>query len=238
MINQNIIFRDYETGSKNCNKCQPLQLAAVAIDSRRLEIIPESVFCSYIKPEFDDKVAEQLGFDALQDEALKKNNITREQLKDAPQPKVVWKQYTDYLANYNIKGIGGGVWDNPIVAGFNNINFDDIIDERMCNLYGPKLDDYGGMTIYHPVIRLDAQMLVTSMFNNFRLSPTNKYSMDAVREYFGYKSENAHDAKVDVLQGADLLLRFLKLFRNLVDGKLVLPEGKKVKFAGCVGGKL
>jgi len=59
-----------------------------------------------------------------------------------------------------------------------------------------------------------------------------------MREYFGYSTENAHKADVDVKQGADMLIRFLKLNKALVNGELDLPKGKKIKFKGCVGGKL
>jgi len=243
MIRHNFIFRDWETGSRHkavegTLTPQPVQLAAVAIDIKRLEIIPDSIFESLLQPEFDDKKAIELGIAPIEEEALAVNKKTREELADAPKPKFVWDNYVDYLSNYNLKGKSGGKWDAPGVCGFNNTGFDDHIDRYMLRTYGPKLGEYGDWSIYHPFQNIDLHHYVNGMFNNMRISPTNRTSMDACREYFGYKTDGAHDAKIDVLQGADMLIRFLKLFRSLVNGKLDLPMGKKIKFKNCVGGKI
>lgn len=238
MIRNNIVFRDWETGSRNKYKCQPIQLAAVVIDTRRLEIIKDSVFESTLLPEFDDEKCLELGIDPLQDEALKVNGFTREELKDAPHPKLVWEQYCDYLKDYNVKGRDGSKWDAPAIGGYNNNNFDDVIDVRMCEKYGPNLDDYGGWSLYHPFYNFDTQLLVQNFFHATKINNNDSISMDAMREFFGYKTEGAHNAAVDVTQGADLLIRFLKLTKALVNGKLNLPKGKKIKFKNTVGGKV
>ena len=153
----------------------------------------------------------ELGVAPIEDEALGINNIQVEDLEKAPDAKFVWDKYLDYLKDYNLKGKNGGKWDAPIVAGYNGTNFDDVIDVRMCEQYGPKLDEWGGWGIYHPFMRMDVQMMVQQMFFPVNISKNNSVSMDAMREYFGYKTDGAHNAKVDVLQGADLLIRFLKL---------------------------
>lgn len=238
MIRNYICFRDYETGSKNKFKTQPIQIAAVMINLPRLEVVEDSLFESLIQPEWDESKCEELGIDPIQDEALAINKITREELKDAPQEKVVWQKYCDYLKDYNLKGIDGGKWDAPIIGGFNNRNFDDMIDIRLCEKYGPNLDDFGGWTMYHPFYNFDVAPILHTYFHNKKIVKNNSYSMDACREFFGYKTENAHKADIDVLQGADMLVRFLKLSRKLVAGELNLPEGKKIKFKNVVGGKL
>lgn len=238
MIRNHIIFRDYETGSKNKYTCQPLQLAAVAIDLQRLEIIQDSVFDSLIKPELDEDKCKKLGIAPIEEEALRVNKLDLEELKKAPDAKLVWQRYLDYLKDYNLKGKTGGKWDAPIVAGYNGTNFDDFIDIRMCEQYGPKLDEWGGWSIYHPFIKMDGQMMVQDMFFSVNITKNGSVSMDAMREYFGYKTEGAHNARVDVLQGADLLIRFLRLNKELVNGNLDLPKGKKIKFKNCVGGKI
>ena len=179
-----------------------------------------------------------MGIDPLQDEALKINGFTRDDLRDAPHPKLVWEQYLEYLKGYNIKGRDGGKWNAPSIGGYNNHKFDDLIDVRMCEKYGPPLDDFGGWSMYHPFHNFDAQLLVQNFFHATKINNNDSISMDAIRTYFGYSMDNAHNAEVDVKQGADLLIRFLKLTKNLVSGKLNLPTGKKIKFKGCVGGKL
>lgn len=233
-----IVFRDWEAAGQNRFKTQPTQLAAVMIDVPRLTVVEDSLFESMIQPIWDDEEAEKQGLQPVDWEAIKISGFTKEQLEAAPSVKFVWENYLDYLSNYNLKGKTGGKWDAPGVAGFNNIGFDDFIDRRLCETYGPKLDEWGAWTHYHPFHNYDVQQMVSSIFNNTRISPTNSISMDAIREYMGYKKDGAHNARVDVLQGADLLVRFLKLYRNLVNGNLDLPKGKKIKFKGCVGGAL
>lgn len=239
MIRNYIAVRDWETGSKNKMRCQPLQLACLMIDVRRLEIIPGSLFKSLIKPVSEDpEAAKEAGFDPLEQDALNKNGLKIEDLRKAPSQKVVWGQYVEYLKNYNQKGIGGKKWDSPIVGGYNNINFDDYIDYRMCELHGPKPLENGDLPIYEPFTNMDASILMNAMFNYHRLSRSNSMSFDTIREYMGYKTEGAHNAEVDVTQCADLLIRFFRLNRNLIEGKIALPLGKKIKFKGCVDGKL
>ena len=49
----------------------------------------------------------------------------------------------------------------------------------------------------------------------------NSYSMDFMRDYFGMSKDNAHDALQDVKDTANILIKFLKMQRNL---------SKKIKF--------
>ena len=85
------LMYDTETGSRNPNTTQAIQLACIAIEPRSLEIIPNSEFESLIKPEFDEIKCKELGIDPLEDQALAVNGKTREELAKAPQLKVVWK---------------------------------------------------------------------------------------------------------------------------------------------------
>lgn len=238
MIYHNLIVYDFETGSANRMKCQPLQLAAVAVDVKRLEVIPRSEFSSLICPIFDNEAATKAGLDPLQKDAMEVNKLDIEELKKAPSPKVVWEQFIEYLNNYNIKSIKGDKWTQPYRGGFNNTRFDDKICERLCETYGPKLNDEGEMIIFHPTGNIDAYVLMNTMFNYHKLSKNNRNNMDVIREYMGYKTEGAHNAVIDVTQIADLLIRFFRLNRNLIDGKINLPLGKKIKFKGCVDGKV
>lgn len=238
MIRNYVAVRDWETGSKNKMTCQPLQLACVIVDVQRLEIVPNSTFQSLIRPVEDPEKQKELGLAPLEADALAVNNLNLEDLRKAPGPAIVWKQYVEYLSNYNKKGIKGKKWDAPVVGGYNNINFDDHIDYRMCVEYGPEPLDNGDLPIYEPFTNMDASILMNSMFNYHRISRTNKMNFDTIREYMGYKKDGAHNAEVDVMQCADLLIRFFRLNRNLIDGKLNLPLGKKIKFKGCVNGRI
>lgn len=221
-----IVIRDYETGSKNKYKTQPIQIGAVIVDLKRLEVVDDSLFVSSMRPELDDEKAKVAGLDPIEDEALKINNFTREELEKAPDTKLVWQNYLSYLEKYNLKGKGGSKWDAPIVGGFNNSNFDDVIDIRMCEKYGPKLDEWGGWTIYHPSFNFDVYQMVQHLFFSIRLNDKGSLSMDSLRTYFGMDKENAHRADVDVLQTAYLMIKILNLKKKLVNGDL----GPKIKF--------
>ena len=56
----------------------------------------------------------------------------------------------------------------------------------------------------------------------------NRYNMDYLREYFGMPNDNAHDALQDVKDTANILIRFLKLQRNII-------ENQKVQFKNAFG---
>src|SRR5688572_27609558 len=123
----NFIVFDYETGSKNPFKTQPLQLAAVIVDGRKLQLVEGAYFNSLIQPVLDDEEAQKLGLDPLEDKALEVNNLTRGELKDAPPLKNVWSKFCDFANNYNIKKTK---WDAPIPVGY-NIDFDLTINNRI-----------------------------------------------------------------------------------------------------------
>lgn len=225
-----VCFRDYETGSKNRHTCQPLQLAAVMIDVDRLEIVDGSLFQSLIKPVEDSEELQKLGWGELEEEAMNKHGLDIDDLRKAPNARVVWNQYVEYLKKYNKKGVNGGTWNAPIVGGFNNVNFDDFIDRRLCSLYGPDFDEYGAMTIYHPFMNFDLQRTIEQFFAYVKLNNSNSVSMDTCREFFGISTEMAHNAKKDVLDGAFLFIKFLRLYKGLTHGLIDLPKGKRIKF--------
>lgn len=218
-----LIFYDFETGSRNKNKTQPVQLAAVAIHGRKLEIINGSEFESLIKPVLEDEKAVEMGLDPVQDEALKVNGKTREELAKAPQLKVVWKQFVDYVNNFNYKK---SAWTAPIPAGYNNNGFDDAIVDRICGPHGYNLgpwdDTWDKNSLFHPIHNVDVMKMVWQWTEN---NPEIKsISMDTMRDWMGMSKENAHDALTDVRQGGEMLCRFLKLHRNFA---------KKTKFKGA-----
>ena len=75
MANRDFVVFDFETGGRNPHRCQPTQLAAVALDGRSLKL--KGTFNSEIKPILDDEVAIAAGVDPVEDEALKVTGKTR-----------------------------------------------------------------------------------------------------------------------------------------------------------------
>lgn len=222
----NYIFLDLETGSKNKNKTQPTQLAAIALDGRTGKIIQNSEFCSYIKPIFDEAECKKAGVDSIQNEALEITKITIEQLEAAPDIKTVWKDFCEYVERFNV---GKGQWDAPIMAGFNIDNFDAEIVRRIAgqkpyNL-GPFDKEYGQCTLFHPIHTMDIMKDIRrwTMFNR----SIRSVSMDSMREYFKMKKDGAHNALTDVRQGAAILEKFFNLYKTI---------SPLIKFEGCFAG--
>jgi len=207
------IFLDFETGSKNKYNTQPTQLAAVAIDKRTGEILPDSEFSSYIKPIFDEEECKKKGVAVIEDKALKITKITIEQLKEAPPLKDVWNNFCGYVNRYNPSK---SQWSAPIMAGFNINNFDKEIIRRIAGVkpynFGPFDKEYQECTLFHPFKRWDIMEDVQKWMESNR--DMRSISMDSLREYFSMSKDNAHNAIIDVKQGAAILGKFLKLYRH------------------------
>ena len=112
-MNRDIIMFDFETGGRNPLKCQPTQIAAIALDGRNFRLKGE--FNSMMRPILDDEKAIAAGVDPVEDGALKVTGQTREQLAKAPLPKGVWKKFCTFVNKYNWKGTP---YFAPIPAGF------------------------------------------------------------------------------------------------------------------------
>ena len=210
-----IVF-DFETGGADPNTCQPTQIAAVAIHAKKLELQPNGIFNSEIRPIIDDEEAIKAGVAPLEDKALEITRKNREDLAKAPLPKVVWKKFAEFCNQYNFKKTS---YTAPIAAGYNIIGYDMIIVDRMCNQYGPFDKSRNEQKIFNPIFKIDLMNHIYCWFENNH--DVKGYSMDYLRDYFGISSENSHDALQDVKDTANILIKFLKLQRNLL---------KKIKF--------
>ena len=206
-----IVF-DFETGSRNPRKTQPTQLAALALDGRNFKL--KGSFNSEIRPVLDDEKAIEMGFDPLEDEALKITGKTREALAKAPMPKTVWKKFCNFVDQYNWKSTQ---FFAPIPAGFNIIGFDMIIVDRLCKAYGPYDKDRGQQKLLNKIYKVD---MMDNMFMWTEGDPSIKsISMDSLRDRMGLSKENAHDALQDVKDTANIMIKFMKthraVYRNL-----------------------
>lgn len=213
-MNNNYIFLDWETGSKNKYRTQPTQLAAVALDGRTGKIVQGSEFCSFIKPIFDAAECKKFGLDEIQQEALDITHITLEELESAPDIKTVWKSFCEYVERYNV---GKGGWDAPIMCGYNSDNFDAEIIRRIAGVkpynLGPFDKEYGQCSLFHPIHTIDIMKHIRAwtMFNR----EIRSVSMDSMRNYFGMSKSGAHNALVDVKQGAAILEKFFELYKTI-----------------------
>lgn len=204
------VFLDFETGSRNPLNTQPTQLAAVVIDGRTLELQKANMFSSEIKPILDDAKAIEMGLAPVEDDALRITGKTREGLAKAPELRVVWEQFVKWATASNVSK---SKWNAPIMIGYNTDNFDSKIILRLCTQFG-QVNDEGEQTIFNPIFHPDFMQIMFLVTENMK--DRNSVSFDNMREWLGFSKKGAHDARIDVLQGATLASRYIKWHRKVV----------------------
>jgi DNA polymerase III epsilon subunit-like protein len=216
--NHTIIVLDFETDGKDPLTCNPVQLAALAINPRTLEIIPNSEFNSMMrppdinKPDYFETHQENIEWHA------KVQGKTSEEIletwKRAPEQKAVWTQFVDYLNQYHTDQRKRTVWTAPIIAGYNILQFDFPIIQRLSEKYKNVTKD-GKSTLFYNRDKLD---LIYMMFFWFESMPEpSSYNMDSLRDFFGMSTTGSHDALKDIRDTAELLIKFMKLIRKTAD---------------------
>ena len=222
MSNLDFICFDFETGSINPHTCQPTQLAAIAIDGRRLT--PKGVFNSEIRAVVDDKKAIELGLGVIEEGALKVTGKTREGIDKAPELKVVWEKFISFVNQHNFKGTS---FFAPVPVGYNIINYDMIIINRLCQKFGPYDEKSLRQKLFHQIYKID---MLDNVFMWTENDPNVKSrSMDSMRERMGLSKEGAHDALQDVKDTANIFIKFLKTHRAVsknfqIDGAFATGE--------------
>lgn len=224
---------DFETTGQDPHFAQPTQLASVMIDARKLTICDNGIFNSYCNIVPDDKV-DAHNLRPVQPEALIKSNITLEQIQSSPPLKTVWKNYINWMKFHNPSN---DKWNAPIFCG-QNIEYDQIIMGRIQNghlggLYaltekppskknmGPDYKPalfkepwkFGGHNIFHPVYKVDLLQLSLLWWESNK-NPS-KLNQDAIKEFLGLPKDGAHNALADCLYTAEILVRFIKLTRQV-----------------------
>lgn len=202
-----IIFLDFETSGKDPNTCLPLQLSAVAIDGRRFEMLEDGLFNEYMRPPIsDEEIADPF---IIPDDALAINHIKREDIKDFPAEKIVWDNFARFVDQYrgNTKGL-------CIPAGWNYIGYDKIIIDRLRVSY-PTTKRFFHENNYIDIMNIDW------LFRGDDPEYTGKSFLGA-RRHYGIDlddDEKAHDSRVDVKYGAQLLMRYLKWMKEAAKKK-------------------
>ena len=195
-----IIVFDFETGGLDIGTTEPIEIAAIAFDPRTLSPIPDGRFYSLCKP---------TDFSILSSEALRINGKTIEQLQSAPEQKVVWASFINFINQYNPKK--GGMFTRPIPSGKNIRGFDLPIFNRLCKQYGFVGKD-GDQNVFHKRKVYELEDFIEYWFENSNDLPNQK--MDTIRDYFGLGTAGAHEAMTDTIQTAQLVMRFLELHRK------------------------
>lgn len=209
MANKDFIVFDFETGGRNPNTCQLTQLAAVVIDGRNLKL--KDTFNSEIFAVTDDEEAKSLGLAPLEEEALKVTGKNREAISKAPALKSVFPKFCDFVNKYNYNKT---TFFAPIPCGYNIINYDMIIINRICKELNLFYDENRGcQKLFNQIYKID---MMDNMFIWTESDPNVKsISMDNVRKRMGMSSENAHDALQDVKDIANIMIKFILTHRKV-----------------------
>jgi len=204
------------------------------IDPRKLTIVADSLFNADVCPILDDEKAIELELGPVEQEALTITHKTREQLALYPPIERVWPTFEEYVKKY--QGSRGGSWGAPVRAGFNIKNFDNPIVDRMCEKYGTFDKTWGTQSMFHPLHYIDLMDDFFRITENMKINSSHSLSLDNIREWLGMSKDGAHDAKNDVLDCAELVIRFLKVYRKMNTGFEcnACDNNLKIKFEGAL----
>lgn len=220
-MNRNtLIVFDLETTSVSPNTAEITQIAAVAIDNKKLTIVDK--FHSYLKPEMDLAL--------IEDGALAATRMTREQIAGFPETSIIWPQFVSFINKYNYKK---SVYTAPIPCGYNIINYDMVIINRYCKKYKTEWDEKRvSQKMFSQVYKFDVLDHLWFWFES--VPELEKLKLEEVYKYMGNSLavENAHDAIVDVENTANLMIRLFKMQRYLTG---LREDGtRRLEMKGCM----
>lgn len=235
MTTNTICVFDFETDGSDPNVCSPVQLSAIMIDAQRLEIIKDSEFNAFLKPERIEQSKAEVEVSIYDDSDIlewhgKIKGIDKSQVlenwKNYPDQRHTWQQFLGYLDNYHLKNRKTkSQFSAPIACGYNIVRFDMKIINRLSHKYG-NVNKENNTNIFHPRDQIDLMNVSWLWFEN--ISDIKSLALDNLREYLGIDKTNAHDALKDVKDCAEMLIRFLRLHRSL---------SSKIKFRNSFAGK-
>ena len=210
MNNRWIMVFDWETDSPNPETCNPVELAAIPVDPRKLEIKKEQAFRATIRPDGID--TEEYFTKERQDtiawHAKQRGVDTEEIVKDwksGQSEKVVWKNFCNYCAKYEVDKKPGQWYTEPIPSGYNIIGFDLVIANRLAEKYKTK-------SPFSKVTKIDMMDILFMWFEN--LDEPSSMKLDAFRKFFSMSAKQAHEALSDTIDEAELMVKFMKFHRK------------------------
>ncbi len=144
--------------------------------------------------------------------------------------------FEEHLKKYQTNR--NGAWGAPIPVGFNIKNFDRFIVDRMCEKYGNYDKEWGNQNIFHPIHSVDLMDDFFRITENIKINSSHSVSFDNIRDWLGMSKEGSHDGKNDVLDSAELAVRFMKMYRKMNTGFECncCNNNLKIKFEGALAG--
>lgn len=219
MLTKKICVFDFETDGSDPETCSPVQLSAVMVDPIKLEIIKDSEFNVFCKPEVMETNSEYIYDTDIMDFHARVKGCSKEdvykQWRQYPSQQIAWNSFISYLDKYHCGNRKKkSVFSAPIAAGYNIHRFDLKIINRLSHKYKNIEGKENISSLFYPRDVLDIMNLVFYWFESCDLK---SYSLDTVRDYLGISKEGAHDALKDVQDCAKILVRFLRLHRRLAE---------------------
>lgn len=211
-----IVVFDFETDGKDPETANPVELAAIVLDPRKLTQLRNAEFHAHIKPYGIDDVDEddkptyftEARMDTIQWHAKMKGCSTTdiiESWRKGQSEEHAWKDFANFVNEFNRKKT---YWTAPIAAGANIIDYDLVIASRLNKRYG--INDF-----FWKRDRLDVLQFCFPWFESMSDGPQN-YKMDTLREYLQIENNgNAHEALPDVKDSAQVIVKFLNLHRKI-----------------------
>lgn len=215
---QKICVFDLETDGANPDLCSPVQIAALMIDPMKLEIVKDSEFNITIKPLAIEENPEYVYADSdVLDFHSKVRGVAKDEILESwrgyQKQEHGWNMFVSYLEMYHIRSNSKkSCFSAPIAAGYNINRFDLRIIERLSQKYS-NVNKEGKSALFYPRDVIDIMNLVFYWFEGN--NELKNYTLDNLRDYLGIDKTGAHDALKDVKDTANILIRFLKLHRNL-----------------------
>lgn len=234
-----ICVYDFETDGADPNTCEPVQIASCIIHPSSLEIVQNSEFSSFMRPEgIDDpkyydehrstimwhakNYVENFSELSSEDQESEANKIFMK-WKNAPTQEQIFEDFSNYLSKYHTTQKRQSMFTAPIRAGHNIRKFDDIILFRKCEKFGLLNTKETDIKIFHPRDSVDIKELAFLWFES--MPEPKAYNMDELRRFFGMSTHGAHDALNDIRDEALVIQKFLRLHRT---------TARKVKFKGAM----
>lgn len=224
MDNRHFCCFDFETGGKDSSKCEIVQIGAQIIHRNSLKIVDE--FETLMKPE---------DFDALEDEALKVNGLTKEQLADAPEASVMFPTWAAWIQKHNINR-NKSSFGAPIPVTWGGDRFDLPIMDRYCMKYGYWDKKWNNGTLLNPVFTFDVMKHIWFWTGNTKEVKNNK--LVTILAWMGVPEKEilagAHDALWDVGWTAEIAVKLLGV-RNYLTAQNDAGK-RRLEMEGCFTG--
>ena len=211
---ENFVIFDLETSGVDTNTAQVVQIGAICVDARRLEIIEGSEFDVLIKPLYGEECA-KAGLQELTDGAI---NIHKKGHALLAEKGVSLETgISNFVSYVNTHNYGKTKWKSPIPCGYNSNNYDIPILKR-------DLVRTNQAYPFHPSISVDVMQLLFLFFENDK-NVTRLSADSLIRKHMGWKDKGeSHDALGDVIMTAEVLIKSMRLIRKAVG---------TVKFENC-----